>query len=226
MPIRLIIFDLDGTLVDTVQDITDALNHALVPHGISPLTTKEAMIMVGEGISRLIEKVLPEEKQHLKDEVRETFLTYYSEHLTTHSKEYPHVREALDALRHYKKAVISNKREALSRELLEELNLAHYFDLIIGSDTAGERKPSPLPVLYVISKIGVTPAESIIVGDSNYDVESGKKAGIKTVAVTYGYRPREMLKDADYMIDDLRELIPLLYEMKKITEKGARGPGF
>jgi len=213
MPIKLIIFDLDGTLVDTVQDITDALNHALAPHGIKYLTVKETVGLVGEGITRLVEKLLPEEMQYLKDEVIEKFLAYYSEHLTNHSNVYPHVRETLEVLGHYKKAVISNKRETLSRGLLEELNLAHYFDLIIGSDTAGERKPSPIPVFYVISEIGATPMESIIVGDSNYDIEAGKKAGTRTVAVTYGYRKREFLMEADYLIDDLRELIPLLQKI-------------
>lgn len=214
MPLKLIIFDLDGTLVDTVQDITDALNHALRPCGIEALTVRETVGMVGEGITKLVEKILPAGKIHIKDDVIQRFLEYYSEHLTDKSKEYPHVRETLEALSGFKKAVISNKREALSKGLLEELNLLQYFDLIIGSDTAGERKPSPIPVLYVISKLGLTSEESIIVGDSNYDIEAGKKAGVKTVAVTYGYRPKETLRDADYVIDDLRDLIPLVQKME------------
>jgi phosphoglycolate phosphatase len=210
MPMRLIIFDLDGTLVDTVQDITNALNNALFSHDIETLTVRETTKLVGEGVTRLVEKVLPEGKEHLKDDVMSKFLGYYSEHLIENSKGYPHVRETLENLNQFKKAVISNKREALSRRLLEELDLAKYFDLIIGSDTAGERKPSPIPILYVISKLGLSPEESIVVGDSYYDIEAGKRAGTKTVAVTYGYQPKELLKEADYMIDDLRELVQLL----------------
>jgi phosphoglycolate phosphatase len=203
-------FDLDGTLVDTAQDITNALNFALEPYGMKSLTLEDTIKLIGEGVSRLVEKILPVEIMHLKNNVMNRFLGYYSEHLIGNSKEYPHVKETLKNLIHVKKAVISNKREDLSKRLLEELRLSEYFDLIIGSDTAGERKPSPVPVLYVITKLGFSPEESIIVGDSNYDIEAGKKAGVKTVAVTYGYRPRESLTEADYIIDDIRELIPLL----------------
>jgi phosphoglycolate phosphatase len=215
MPLKLIMFDLDGTLVDTVQDITDALNYALQRHGIKSLTVRETMNMVGEGVSRLVEKALPTDKGHFKDAVIKRFLEYYSEHLTDKSREYLHVKETLKNLTGFKKAVISNKREDLSRKVIEELDLSEYFDLIIGSDTAGERKPSAVPIFYVISKLGVSPEESIIVGDSTFDIEAGKKAGIKTVAVTYGYRPREFLTGADYIIDDIRELIPLLREIDK-----------
>jgi len=213
MSLKLIIFDLDGTLVETVQDITNALNYALMSHGIKKLTVKETTELVGEGITRLVEKVLPEGKEQLKDDVMKKFLEYYSEHLIENSKEYPHIRETLENLNHFKKAVISNKREVLSKRLLEELDLEKYFNLIVGSDTAGERKPSPVPVLYVISKLNVRPEESIVVGDSYYDIKAGKMAGAKTVAVTYGYQPKELLKEADYLINDLRELVPLLQEM-------------
>lgn len=212
MPAKLIIFDLDGTLVDTSQDITDALNYALRPYGLKNLTVSDVIGMIGEGISSLVEKILSPEKTHLKDEVVKRFLEYYSEHLTDHSREYPNVREILEKLAGFKKAVISNKRESLSKRLLMELDLLVYFDLVVGSDTAGEKKPSAIPVLYVLSELGMSPREVLFVGDSNHDIEAGKKAGVKTVAVTYGYRPKIVLKDADYMIDNLKELIPLLYE--------------
>ena len=206
-------FDLDGTLVDTVQDITDALNYALKPYDMESLTPENTKEMIGEGVSKLVEKVLPVEKMHLKSDFMKRFLEYYSEHLTNNSKEYPHIRQTLENLTNLSKAVISNKREDLSKRLLEELGLSEYFDLIVGSDTAGERKPSPLPVLYVIHKLGVSIEESIIVGDSNYDIEAGKKAGVKTVAVTYGYRHRESLTEAHYIIDDIRELVPLVHRL-------------
>lgn len=213
MSLRLIMFDLDGTLVDTVQDITDALNFALKPYGLNSLTVEDTIKIVGEGVSRLVEKVLPIEKLHLKSDVMNRFLGYYSDHLIDNSKEYPYIKETLENLTGFKKAVISNKREDLSKKLLEELGLSEYFDLIIGSDTAGERKPSPVPVLYVIAKFGLSPEESVIVGDSNYDMEAGKRAGVRTIAVTYGYRPRENLIGADYIIDDIRELVPLVQKL-------------
>jgi phosphoglycolate phosphatase len=210
MPIKLIIFDLDGTLVDTSRDITNALNYALKPYGLKDLTVEDTIKMVGEGITRLIEKILGDGKSKIEDEVIKRFLEYYSEHLVDYSSIYPHVRETLEKLDSYKKAVISNKREYLSTKLLEKLDLLKYFDLIIGSDTVAERKPSPVPVIYVFTRLGVTPYESMIVGDSNYDIEAGRKAGVKTVAVTYGYRERQYLMNADYMIDSMVDLLSLL----------------
>ncbi|OHE57989.1 MAG: hypothetical protein A2Z47_15220 [Thermodesulfovibrio sp. RBG_19FT_COMBO_42_12] len=210
MAIKLIIFDLDGTLVDTSIDITNALNYALKPYGLKDLTVNDSVKMVGEGITRLIEKLLGDKKIQARDDVIKKFLDYYSEHLIDYSSVYPHVKETIEKLDGYKKAVISNKREYLSTELLGKLDLLKYFNLVIGSDTTSEKKPSAIPVIHAVTKLGVGPQESIMVGDSNYDIEAGKKAGVKTVAVTYGYRERQYLMDADYMIDSIEELFELL----------------
>ncbi len=210
MAIKLIIFDLDGTLVDTSIDITNALNYALKPYGLKNLTVDDTVKMVGEGITRLIEKLLGDEKIQARDDVIKKFLDYYSEHLIDYSSVYPYVKETLDKLDGYKRAVISNKREYLSTELLGKLDLLKYFNLVIGSDTTPEKKPSAIPVIHAVTKLGVSPQESIIVGDSSYDIEAGKKAGLKTVAVTYGYRERQYLMDADYMIDSMEKLLELL----------------
>ena len=110
----------------------------------------------------------------------------------------------------YRKAVISNKRESLSVKILEALGLSEYMEVIVGSDTVKERKPSPLPVRHVLFTLGTSPDAAIIVGDSNYDVEAGKSAGIKTVAVTYGYRPLEFLQGADFIINSMPELNDVL----------------
>ena len=211
MPIKLILFDLDGTLVDTSKDITTALNFALKQYGIKELSVQETIKMVGEGITRLIEKILGDKKIHMRDEIIRRFIEYYSEHLSDYSREYPYVRETLEQLSGYKKAVISNKRESLSVELLEKLDLLKYFNLVAGSDTTSEKKPSPVPIFHIMEKLDTRPYESMIVGDSSFDIEAGKKAGIKTVAVTYGYRERHYLQGADYMIDSLKDLASLIY---------------
>jgi len=212
MPIKLILFDLDGTLVDTIRDITNALNFALNSNslGMGKLTEDDTKKLVGEGLTRLIEKTLGEERMKFRDIVSKKFLEYYSEHLADYSGAYPQVRETLESLGNYKKAVISNKRESLSTKLLEKLDLLGFFELVVGSDTAIERKPSAVPVVYVLTKLKVRPEETLMVGDSNYDVEAGKKAGVRTVAVTYGYRERQYLTHADYIIERFNDLPTVL----------------
>jgi len=210
MAIKLILFDLDGTLVDTVKDIRNALNYALSPYGTIHLSVEQTKQLIGEGISRLMEKCLGKEGVQWRDAAIKRFLDYYSRHLVNNSTVYPYVRETLEKLSGYKKAIISNKREDLSRNLLEKLDLLKHFELIIGSDTTPERKPSAAPVIHALAKFNIRPHEAVIVGDSNYDMEAGKKAGIKTIAVTYGYRERRYLLDADHIINSFNDLSPVL----------------
>jgi phosphoglycolate phosphatase len=223
MPFKLIIFDLDGTLVDTARDITEALNHAIKPHGLGPVSVEETTSLIGEGTTRLIEKALAplgEKLGEANDEavkaVLKSFLDYYSENLAMHSRLYPNVKETLWKLTVFEKAVLSNKREDLSRRLLEDLGVAGEFTLIAGSDTTSSRKPSPEPVRYVLRATGTRPEDALMIGDSPYDIEAAKGAGVKTVAVTYGYRDRALLKDADHVIEDMGELPPLLKKMKSV----------
>lgn len=211
MPVRLIIFDLDGTLVDTCQDITNALNAALVPLGRGPLSVGETRALVGEGITRLIEKALGPEGQGRRDEAVGRFLDHYSAHLTDHSRPYPGAKDVLEKLPGVKKAVLSNKKEDLSRRLLEGLGLLGHFDLVAGSDTTPEKKPSPRAVQYVLQALGVGAREAMLVGDSDLDIEAGRAAGLSTVAAAYGYRGRDALRGADHLIEDIGELVPLLH---------------
>ncbi len=210
MSIKLVIFDLDGTLVNSIKDITNSLNYATELYGLPPKTSEEVSALVGEGITKVIERVLGDERLQYRDDVVKRFLEFYSEHIVDNTFPYPGVRETLERLNGFKKAVISNKREALSIKVLEALDLLRFFDLVIGSDSTNEKKPSPVPVLHVISTMGLTPEDSIMVGDSDLDISAGKSAGIKTVGVTYGYRKREFLKDADYVIDDIKEIPKLI----------------
>ncbi|MBI4686290.1 MAG: HAD-IA family hydrolase [Nitrospirae bacterium] len=206
--IKLLIFDLDGTLVDTIHDIANAVNHALGPFGVRPLTVEIVKSKVGSGITKLIEGLIPPDKP--KDGAVERFLQYYSAHLLDYTTAYPEVKETLLKLGDYKKAVISNKREILSKGCLEGLGLLRFFDVVLGSDSVSERKPSPVPVLEVLKSTGVSKDEALMIGDSNYDVEAAHAAGVRIVAVTYGYRSRDVLKDADFMIDNFGELIDIL----------------
>lgn len=208
--IKIIMFDLDGTLVDSSVDITNALNFAIEPYGIGKMTVKQTIGMVGEGLTRLVEKVLGQGRASIVPEVLERFVGYYSEHLVEFTVPYHGVRETLECLGNYKKAVISNKREALSRKLLEDLGLAKYFDVILGSDSVEEKKPSPRPIMKVLESFSIKPDEALIVGDSDYDIDAGRAAGVRTIAVSYGFRDVRSLRGADFIIGDIGELVAIL----------------
>ncbi|MGW8272030.1 MAG: HAD family hydrolase [Thermodesulfovibrionales bacterium] len=210
--VKLIIFDLDGTLVDSSEDITNAINYATEGIGLPVFSAAQIIDLVGEGISRLIEKILPPHLAARKEEVLARFLAHYSAHLTDHTRPYPGVGETLARLNSSLKVVLSNKREDFSRRVLQGTCLLKYFDTVVGSDTFGERKPSPLSVSAVLEKFGLHQVDAVIIGDSEVDILTGKRAGVCTIAVSYGYRSKEALIGADYVIDRIEELVPLLEE--------------
>jgi phosphoglycolate phosphatase len=218
MSVELIIFDLDGTLIDSSPDIASAINHSLQPYGLAPMTIEETRELVGEGVTRLIEKVIDRKRVSFpsgsgepdKTVLLANFLDHYAAHLTDRTTVYPGVTETLERLSGYRKAVISNKREDLSVAVLRQLGLLPYFDLVLGSDTTPERKPSPVPVQFVLARIGVSARRAVIVGDSDYDIKAGKATGVTTVGVTYGYRSVDFLRGADFIITAMPELIDVL----------------
>lgn len=211
MELKLIIFDLDGTLVDSRLDIMHAVNHAISPYAIAPVTLQETKELTGEGAIRLMEKLLKKREVDLEiSTLIDRFESYYAEHPVSHTVAYPGVPETLRSLRDYRKAVISNKFRSISLQVLEKLELSQHFDEVTGVDTFPERKPSPLPVLRVLDRFAAKPEEALIVGDSIYDIRAGRAAGTKTVAVTYGYGAPGFSDDADFIITDFPQLIDIV----------------
>ena len=239
MPVSLFIFDLDGTLIDTLTDITNSLNYAFARRGLkNALTEKLVRGIVGEGIGRLIEKAIAREGaagdgngQKLAEDLTRDFLAHYRRHLLDHTQTYPGVPETLKGLKGFKKAIITNKRVPLTMKILEGLDLAREFDLVVGPETAGERKPSPEPVFYVLRQLKAKPEEAVVIGDSRFDIEAGRRAGVKcTVAVTYGYGNMQAgsyenkpggppVKGTDYVIDSIEKLLPTLYKYEPMLER-------
>ncbi len=213
--LELLIFDLDGTLADTGQDITDALNYALQPYGAKNYSVEETKMMVGSGISALLSSLLPSDKSSpaAQKEVEVRFIDFYSKHLHDNTIAYPHVTDTLEKLKGYRKAVLSNKRTEYTKDILQKLGIARHFDVIWGSDSVREKKPSPVPILDLLKEFNILRDKTAIIGDSNYDVEAGKAAGVKVIGVTYGFRPRKYLEDSDVILDSFDELLKVIPEM-------------
>jgi phosphoglycolate phosphatase len=214
--LKLLIFDLDGTLADTAQDITDALNHSLEPFGEKKYSVEETKMMVGTGMTKFFSSLaltLKDSGPEALELITGRFIDFYSEHMLDNTRLYPHVKKTLLKLTGYKTAVLSNKREGFSKKILDDLGILEYFDLLWGSDSVREKKPSPIPILDLIEKFGVSKEETVIIGDSNFDVEAGRAAGIKVIGVTYGFRDRSYLEGSDFIIDGFEELLEIIPNM-------------
>jgi phosphoglycolate phosphatase len=211
MTIKLFIFDLDGTLTDSLDDLTAATNHVLRLFGRDGLGVAEVRRLVGQGARRLVERALPGFPPEEIDRALQIFLAYNEEHIADNTRLYPGVRETLDHLleRGKRLAVVSNKNVALCRRLLEALEVDEYFDAILGADSVSERKPSPAPVLQLLRDLGAREEEAVMVGDSVNDIAAGRGAGVVTVGCTYGYGELAELAEADYRIDRFPELLEL-----------------
>ncbi|MEO5356988.1 MAG: HAD-IA family hydrolase [Nitrospirae bacterium YQR-1] len=215
MGLKLVVFDLDGTLVDSIEDIAASLNYAIATVGLKSLSSSSVVGLVGEGVGKLIERSLGSGLLHKKESVLKVFLSHYEAHMFDTTRPYDTVLETLAELLPYNMVVVSNKTEALSKLVIEKLNLSKYFRYVFGFDTFTKCKPSPMPVLKAMELCGAAQDETIVVGDSSFDIEAGRRAGAKTVAVAYGYRAVETLTAADYIIrEKLIELLPIVKSMQ------------
>ena len=215
-PTGVCLFDLDGTLASTSKDLCNALNRMLQKRGMNEVDESDrslcaaiskggrAMIAHGFGIPWVQEGESEE-----MDALFEEFMSVYEEDLCVHTYLFDGLLDQLEGLRAKGVAlgVVTNKREAPARRLLEELNVMDFFPVLIGGDSLAERKPHPLPMLHAIETLGGTPAASVMVGDSGTDTRGAQNTGIKSVVVTFGYSdvPVETL-GADVILDDYRDL--------------------
>ena len=208
--IKLIIFDLDGTLVDSLDDLTDATNNMLKCFGRGELTRDEVRKLVGQGAKRLVERALPSVSDGEVEEGIRLFLAYNDAHIADRTRLYPGVADTIPRLaEHHLLTVISNKYEAHCKKLLSLLGMSERFIRVMGADSHPMRKPSPEPLLKLMEELGVTAAETSMVGDSCNDILAGKGAGVLTIGCTYGYGEKIELADADYRVDNFAELLDL-----------------
>lgn len=210
MKVRLLVFDLDGTLVDSSRDLAASVNAAFarVAPG-SPLLLPELVrSFVGDGARVLIERsLLQAGLPHAVEEVLPLFLECYRERLLETTRLYPGVLEALETLEDRLLAVLTNKPGDMSRAILAGLGVVDRFARIYGGGDVPGKKPDPAGLLRILAEAAVPPAEAAIVGDSAVDVRTGRAAGARTVGVTYGFDPASLASEPpDLLVDDLREL--------------------
>jgi len=213
--IKLVIFDLDGTLIDSRLDLVHSVNAALRHIGRPELPDDVIASYVGDGAPILIQRALGSElvDEALVRKGLEFFLSYYREHKLDHTIVYPGITEALGAIQSSangtprRMAVLSNKPVIPSRVIVEALGLGPFFSQVYGGNSFPTKKPDPEGARALLDQHGVMPEQSAIIGDSHTDVETGRNAGLWTVGVTYGFAPHTLEDEPpDLLVDSPREL--------------------
>lgn len=214
---RLVMFDLDGTLVDSAADIAIALDRALDDLGLPGVTEAQVRTWVGRGASRLVQCALehqrqpPEDFEHLHDSLLARFMTRYQENVSGHSTLYPGAAALLAACRAARipLACVTNKPYAPARALLEDLAILEPFDLLLGGDSLPHKKPHPGPLQHCLRHFDVAAGDALMVGDSRNDVEAARAAGVPCVALPWGYNHGEPIAacQPDWLLEGLAELL-------------------
>jgi phosphoglycolate phosphatase len=193
MPRPLVVFDLDGTLVDTAPDLIDTLNLILRREGAAPVAFNEARLMIGGGARLMLERGLKARGIPVRDgeldRLFDQFLDQYAAHIADRSRPFPGVEETLQGLKaeNFLLAVCTNKLEWLTRQLLGALDLIGLFDFICGQDTFGAKKPDARVLRQTIASAGGTEDRAVMVGDSRHDIDVARAAGVPVIAVDFGY---------------------------------------
>lgn len=212
--VQAVIFDLDGTLLDTLDDLAAAVNHALQTCGYPVRTRDEVRQFIGNGVIRLMQRAMPAGvSQPEFDRCFASFRSFYLSHMTDLTRVFPGVLPLLEALRDrdIKTAVVSNKLHAGVTGLCSD----YFGDLLscaFGVQEEGERKPNPVNVFRALEHLGVKQEHAVYVGDSEVDVQTAQNAGLRCIGVTWGYRNKETLlqSGAGALIDTPQALLPLL----------------
>lgn len=214
-PFDLVVFDLDGTLADTLADITAALNATLAEAGLRGLPPEEVVKHVGDGSAKLIERALPPEEAHRDlEELTAAFVAHYERRPSLHARLYPGVPAMLDTLAQagVVTAVLTNKRGTVARLLLAELLPGNPLRDIIGDDDGFPRKPDPEAIRALMARAGTRPARTAVVGDGLPDMRMGRAAAAHTIAAAWGYVPRHLLaaEQPDWIADSPDAALHLL----------------
>ena len=206
--VRLVVFDLDGTLVDSKVDLANSVNYALGAFGFPLLPNETVYSYVGDGARMLIQRSLGNDGKEILPRVLETFLTHYREHLLDTTIPFPGVSESLEAhSKSFEMALLTNKPVDMTQSILAGLSLSRYFVDVRGGDSFDSKKPDPEGLLRIMEERGISPEESLMVGDSANDILAGQAAGVATCGVSYGLGVRGFADHSpDFTIDRFPEL--------------------
>ncbi|MDH5680918.1 MAG: HAD-IA family hydrolase [Spirochaetota bacterium] len=217
-PFKAVLFDLDGTLVDSKMDIAYCVNQTLLQLGFSQLPDVEVYSYIGNGVVHLMRKALlkalNEEPSRLLDPAVSLFKTYYKEHLLDKTVCYPGVEETINYLNAFKLAVVTNKPGEPSVDILKGLGIHSHFAVILGGDDVIDKKPHPEMILKAVDMLNVSPEETLIVGDSSNDIDSGHAAGVTTCFVTYGFG-RVGTVEPDHTVHSFDEISNIIFSKAK-----------
>ncbi len=215
--IRAVLFDLDGTLVNTVGDLNTAVNYVLQKHGHTAVSQDNFIKMIGKGNEYMIRAALPENKKNDTDYVlslRGEFFDYYKNHCADKSCLYDGIKELLTALKKEDilLAIVTNKAQIMTDELVPQLFGVDTFSAVIGQRDGVPTKPEPHMPFIAMSEMDVNPDECLFVGDSGVDIETGKYCGNTPVGVTWGYREKQELinKGARFIVDNPEEILDII----------------
>jgi phosphoglycolate phosphatase len=205
--VRALVFDLDGTLIDSRLDLALSVNATLKHMGRAELPEERIFGYVGQGAMRLIEQALGDATQEEAERGLVYFLAYYRQHMLDNTVTYPGVREGLAALEGMPMAVLTNKPVRFSREIVDGLGLGHFFRFVYGGNSFTTKKPAPEGMAVLLGNLAAAPKQVMLVGDSEIDVQTGRNAGTWTCCVTYGLgRDRLAEYPPDLLVDSLMEL--------------------
>ncbi len=211
--IKLIIYDLDGTLIDSSKDISNSVNGALKELGFPELPESLIRSHVGNGVIPLMKQVLREvsASQDLLERAVDLYKSRYSDHLLDETKLYPEVKTVLEFFKRRKQVIITNKTAAFSHRILKGLGIDSYFFEVIGGDQSLPKKPAPDSVLTLMTSVGASCDETVLIGDSTIDIQTAKNAGIKTIIVTYGFDSQANIESSkpDFIVHRLGEVLNL-----------------
>src|SRR5437588_5556187 len=210
--VRALIFDLDGTLIDSKQDLIRSVNAMLVEMGHKTLPEDTISGYIGHGAPVLISRALGNgATEEERERALKFFLAHYEEHKLDSTRAYAGVAEALEGLREFPMAVLTNKPVRVSMRILEELGLAKYFRAVYGGNSFETKKPDPLGARTILREFGVASAEAMLIGDSEVDVQAARNAGTLVAAVNYGFGTHDRAAfPADIYLNRLTDLVPLL----------------